>query len=227
MFHQATKKIVSCCLRQKEFRFKRCSSNYAFETISCEDPSVFPAESGIIQNSIYGNEITFPKCTLDQYVWMDTLAKFRHKTAIECGITGRSYTYEKLRDHCATFAVNLLKKLHLRNRDTISMCLPNMPEFAIVALGSIEAGLVLSTLNPIYTSDEIAKQIKNSDTKVLIGTIENYETLAKAVKLANSDIKIILVKTESGQSLPQQTIDFFDLINTSSKYSMYFIFFIN
>lgn len=213
MFRQVITKVIS----KNELCLKRWNSSYAQEIISCEDQNLFPAESGIIQNSIYGQEITIPICTLDQYIWMD-VDKFRHKTAIECGITGKSYTYEKLRDHCATFAVNLLTKLHLRSRDIIAVCLPNMPEFVIAALGCIEAGFVLSTLNPIYTSEEIAKQLINSDTKVLIGTIDNYGTLSKAIELTNKDIKIIMVKTEMGQSLPQSTIDFFDLTNTSSKY---------
>lgn len=216
MFRNISKRLISKRVREDfELYFRRISS-YTHEVISTDDQNLFPPEDGVIQNSLYGQKINIPICTLDQYIWMD-IDKFRHKTAIECGITGRSYTYEKLRDHCATFAVNILKKLHLSNKDTISVCLPNIPEFAIAAFGAIEAGLVLSTLNPIYTSDEIAKQLVNSNTKVLIGTVENYDTLYKAIHLSKTPIKLVMIKTEMGQSLPQHTIDFDDLLNNTSK----------
>lgn len=214
MFRQITKKAFTISLRNNEICLKRLSSSYEQEEVSCEDEKLFPAEDGIIQNSIYGQKITVPKCTLDQYVWMD-VDKFKNKTAVECGITGKSYTYEKLRDHSAALAVNLIKRLHVKKGDTVAVCLPNIPEFAIAALGCIESGGVISTFNPIYTSDEISKQIINSDTKVLIGTSCNYNRLLKAVQLTKKDIKIVLVKTEVGKSLPANVIDFNDLISTT------------
>lgn len=69
-----------------------------------------------------------------------------------CGITGRSYTYSRLRDHSAALAIRLQKKLNLQIGDVIAVCLPNIPEFPIAALGAIEAGLILTTINPIYTA---------------------------------------------------------------------------
>lgn len=69
-----------------------------------------------------------------------------------CGETGRQYTYAKLRDHSATLAVRLQQpQFNLQYGDVIAICLPNIPEFAITSLGSIESGLVVTTVNPIYT----------------------------------------------------------------------------
>lgn len=69
-----------------------------------------------------------------------------------CGETGRQYTYAQLRDHCATLAIRLQQpKFNLQHGDVIALCLPNSPEFAIAALGAIESGLVITTVNPIYT----------------------------------------------------------------------------
>lgn len=69
-----------------------------------------------------------------------------------CGITGRSYTYSQLRDHSAALAIRLHTKLNLQIGEVIAVCLPNMPEFPIAALGSMEAGLIVTTINPIYTA---------------------------------------------------------------------------
>lgn len=214
MLRLVTKKSLSFSLRKNKTFSRNFSSKYEVEKISYENSSLFPAEDGIIQNSIYADKIFVPNCTLDQYVWSD-LAKYKRKTAIECGITGKSYTYEKLRDHSAALAVNLIKRLGVKKGDTVAVCLPNMPEFPIAALGGIESGGVISTFNPIYTSDEISKQMINSDTKVVIGTSDIYDKLLKAVQLSKRDIKIMIVKMESGESLPANVIDFNEMIDTT------------
>lgn len=72
-----------------------------------------------------------------------------------CGITGRSYTYSRLRDHSAALSIRLHSKLKLEIGDVIAVCLSNMPEFPIATLGAIEAGLIVTTINPIYTSSKL------------------------------------------------------------------------
>lgn len=71
-----------------------------------------------------------------------------------CGITGRSYTYSRLRDHSAALAIRLHSKLNLQIGETVAVCLPNIPEYPIAVLGAMEAGLVVTTINPIYTASE-------------------------------------------------------------------------
>lgn len=72
-----------------------------------------------------------------------------------CGVTGRSYTYGQLRDHCAALAIRLQQKCKFTPGDTLAICLPNMPEFPLIALGAVEAGLVVTTINPIYTAGKL------------------------------------------------------------------------
>lgn len=69
-------------------------------------------------------------------------------------MTGRKYTYSKLRDHSAALAVRLQKKLNLKRGDVVGICLPNIPEYAIALLAAAEAGLVTTTFNPIYTAGD-------------------------------------------------------------------------
>lgn len=72
-----------------------------------------------------------------------------------CGITGRKYSYAKLRDHSAAFAVRLQTKFNLKHGDVVAIALPNIPEYAIAVLGAMEAGLTITTINPIYTAGEL------------------------------------------------------------------------
>jgi acyl-CoA synthetase (AMP-forming)/AMP-acid ligase II len=44
-----------------------------------------------------------------------------------------------------------LKKRGTTSGQVLAILLPNIPEFAVTALGAIEAGLVVTTINPVYT----------------------------------------------------------------------------
>lgn len=48
------------------------------------------------------------------------------------------------------FAACLRNKLKLENDDCVAVMLPNCPEFPLAALGSIQAGCIVTTVNPIY-----------------------------------------------------------------------------
>lgn len=75
----------------------------------------------------------------------------------KCGIAGLSYTYSELRDRSAAFAVSLQNKFNLNKDDVLALCLPNCPQFAIVGLGTIEAGLIVTPVNPFYTAGKKKK----------------------------------------------------------------------
>lgn len=118
----------------------------------CESMAPFrksSADGGFVWSSRYG-QITVPDETLAEFVWKD-MAKWHKRTAIECGVTGRSYSYGKLRDHCAAMAYRLRNTLNLKSGDVVAISMTNVPEYAIVALGALEAGLKLTTVNPSYT----------------------------------------------------------------------------
>lgn len=67
-------------------------------------------------------------------------------------ITGRQYTYAELRDSSAALAVRFQTKFKLGKGDVVAICLPNLPEYPGAVLGAIEAGLTVTTVNPIYTA---------------------------------------------------------------------------
>lgn len=70
------------------------------------------------------------------------------------GITDRSITYGQLRDFCRALSVRLQTVFKLNHADTIAVCLPNCVEFPVIVLGSFEAGVEVTTVNPIYTAGE-------------------------------------------------------------------------
>jgi acyl-CoA synthetase (AMP-forming)/AMP-acid ligase II len=81
------------------------------------------------------------------------------------GITDRSITYSQLRDKCRAFAIHLRKSFKLKANETIAVCLPNSIEFPIITLGGIEAEIVVTTVNPTYTSRKL--EISHNTPKIM------------------------------------------------------------
>jgi len=63
----------------------------------------------------------------------------------------RSITYGQLRDQTRALAIRLQKVFNLKIGDTIAVCLPNSIEFPTIVLAGNEAGVTVTTVNPIYT----------------------------------------------------------------------------
>lgn len=70
----------------------------------------------------------------------------------ECAITGRKFTYDELRRKSKNLNRALRKNFKLAKGDAVAIYSPNIPEYPIIVLGALKAGLVVTTLNPLYTS---------------------------------------------------------------------------
>lgn len=73
------------------------------------------------------------------------------------GETNAEFTYAQLRDICAAVAIRLQRPdLQLRPNDVVALSLPNCPEYVMASLGAIEAGFVISPVNPLYNSGNLS-----------------------------------------------------------------------
>lgn len=174
----------------------------------------FKYESDFVQDSPH-KPIVIPNLRLDQYVFKD-YKKWQNRPAITCAITKRRYTYSQLRDSTAALAVHLRTKFGLNPGNTVAICLPNIPEFPIATLGAIEAGFVITTINPIYTAREICHQLSNSDAKLVITTADNYTKIQEALALDKRSAKIIVTPNLEPTPVPEGAINFLELINSKN-----------
>ena len=100
------------------------------------------------------------------------------RPAIIDGPTGRSYTYAQFAGAVAAFAGGLMAR-GMGPGDTIALMSPNIPEFAIVFHGAATAGVAVSTINPTYTAEEVAFQLRDSQSSMLV-TIGMFAETATA-----------------------------------------------
>ncbi|CAG9788312.1 unnamed protein product [Diatraea saccharalis] len=155
------------------------------------------------------DKIEIPNCTVYDYVW-ENLEKWPEKTLSVCSATGRGYTYEQAFNLSNAFAANLRLKLKIRDGDTVSVMLPNIPDFPLIAIGILGAGGVISTINPIYTPHEVQRQLIMSKSKAIVTMPESLKVVQEALKLAKLNIPIIIVKT-NGDATPENTFCFNEL----------------
>ncbi|XP_035438058.2 uncharacterized protein LOC118267912 [Spodoptera frugiperda] len=154
-------------------------------------------------------DVHIPNCTLYEYIWQN-LDKWPERTVSVCAVTGRGYTYEQAFKLSNRFAANLRTKFKIQDGDAVAVMLPNIPDYPLVSLGILEAGGVITSINPIYTAHEVQRQLKLSAAKMVVTLPEIVPTIKEALKLAQLDIPIVVVRTNDSP-VPEGTALFNDL----------------
>ncbi|XP_017768016.1 PREDICTED: probable 4-coumarate--CoA ligase 3 [Nicrophorus vespilloides] len=123
--------------------------------------------SGGIITSPLGSTIKVPPVNLVDYVWSKS-DQWIEKPAATCAASGRSYTYGMMRMLISRFSQALLGHCGMKPGEVVGILLPNIPEYIITCHGAMEAGLVVTFVNPLYTPDEVKRQFENAGVKLII-----------------------------------------------------------
>ena len=82
-----------------------------------------------------------------------------------------------------------LKQMGAEKGEVAAMFLPNCVEFPCVFSGVAKAGMAVTTMNPIYTSTEIARQLTMSKASWAFTNAELLPVILEAIsKLQNSKV---------------------------------------
>ncbi|XP_071626947.1 uncharacterized protein [Temnothorax longispinosus] len=137
----------------------------------------------------------FENIYLHDLIW-EKIGRWSNRTALVCVNTGRSYTYGQLRKACGKLATSLRKCKFLPG-DTIAIILPNIPEFAIIALAANEAGLRTTLISPAYTKYEIKRQLENVEAQAIFTFPAKYVAIKASIE-KNSKIRLPIVIVNDG-----------------------------
>ncbi|KAJ8974698.1 hypothetical protein NQ317_015227 [Molorchus minor] len=188
-------------LKTKRFHMKSVCGLQCFSSDS--------AKNNILTSDV--SDVDIPSVTIPEFFY-SKIVDYHHLTATVCGETGRSYTFEQLRVNSRNLSKALRKILKLNKKDTIAILLPNLPEYPICVLGALEAGLTITTMNPLYTSEEICRQLLDSSAKAIITLPDLYSTAKSAVLATKKLIPIISIKTKNNETVPEGAINFNELV---------------
>ncbi|HEV7515806.1 MAG TPA: 4-coumarate--CoA ligase family protein [Thermoanaerobaculia bacterium] len=134
----------------------------------------------MIQKSPYP-EVDIPEVSLTALL-LERARSFAGKAALIDGPTGRTYTYGEWAALVRRAAAGLARH-GLGKGDVLAIYSPNLPEYAIAFHGAALAGGINTTINPLYTVDELEYQLRDSGARYLI-TVAPF--LAKALAAARS-----------------------------------------
>ncbi len=113
---------------------------------------------------------------------------------------GRSYSYREILTEAQQFA-NGLKALGVAPGDRVGLFLPNVPIYASAYYGAMIAGAVVVNYSPLYTVEELAWQVGDSGTRLLV-TLDVPELFTTAEKVLHSSELEGLVVGSLAEMLP-------------------------
>lgn len=123
-------------------------------------------------------DIEIPDVALTPHVF-GQMDRFGQKAAMVDGPTGRTYTFAELVGASRKVAGGLVAA-GMEPGDVLAIVAPNLPEYAVLFHGVATAGGAVTTVNPTYTANEIATQLRDSGAKLVITIAPFLETVATA-----------------------------------------------
>ncbi len=138
------------------------------------------------------DELTLPQM-LARTTRRDPAAAFLH-------FLGRSYSYQSIFTEAQQFAEGL-KAMGIKPGDRIGLFLPNVPIYASAYYGAMMAGAVVVNYSPLYTVEELAWQVGDSGTRVLV-TLDVPELFGTAEKVLHSSELEGLIVGSLAEMLP-------------------------
>lgn len=109
-------------------------------------------------------EVAFEKITMPELL-ARTAQRFPDRTALI--FMGKKISYRELDGLVNRFA-RALAGLGVKAGDKVAMLLPNMPQLVIANYAAFRIGAIPVPNNPLYTEEELGRQLNDSDASLLI-----------------------------------------------------------
>src|SRR5215216_1816523 len=111
-------------------------------------------------------DVSIPRTALTPFV-LHRAADLADKPALIEGPTGRTLTYAQLAESISIAAYNLAQR-GFRKGEVFGILSPNCPEYGIAFHAIATLGGIVTPINPLYTRNEIAHQLKDSGARFLV-----------------------------------------------------------
>src|SRR5713101_7269688 len=128
-------------------------------------------------------DVAIPEVSLTDFVFQSA-SGIQNKPALIEGLTGRTWTYAQLADAVRRTASSLAKK-GFRKGDVFGIFSTNCPEYAIAFHAVAMLGGINTTLNPLYTAEEAAQQLKDAGAKFVVSAPKFVEKARAAAQQSN------------------------------------------
>lgn len=150
-------------------------------------------------------DVYIPETALTPFV-MHRAEELADKAALIDGPTGRTITYAQLADAIAIAAYNLAQR-GFKKGDVLGILSPNCPEYAIAFHATATLGGIVTPINPLYTRNEIAHQLKDARARFLVCTPMCLDKASEAAKEAGVEEIFVFGEAEGATPFASLLID--------------------
>ncbi len=123
-------------------------------------------------------DVEIPDVDVTSFV-LERAEEFGDKPAFIEGPSGATLSYADLAREVKGFAAGLASRGFSKG-DVLGVYMPNDPRYAVALHGAASAGGMCMTVNPLYTANELAHQLKDSGARILLTVEPLLETAREA-----------------------------------------------
>jgi acyl-CoA synthetase (AMP-forming)/AMP-acid ligase II len=143
-------------------------------------------------------DVTIPDLPLHEFVLADAVRRADQEALID-GPSGRTLTFGQLAGGVRRVAAGLAARGFAKG-DVFAIYSPNLPEYALAFFGVSAAGGVNTTVSPLFTTDELTRQLNDAGARFLL-TVPPF--LDKALEAAGrSRVEEVFVLGEAEGATP-------------------------
>jgi acyl-CoA synthetase (AMP-forming)/AMP-acid ligase II len=140
-------------------------------------------------------DVAIPQVSITEYV-LRHAGRLADKPALIDGPSGRALTYRQLAEGIRRVASSLARR-GFRKGDVFAIYSPNLPEYAVIFNAVASLGGINTTVNPLYTANELATQLADSRARFLI-TVPPFLDKAKEAAARTGVEEIFVFGTAEG-----------------------------
>jgi acyl-CoA synthetase (AMP-forming)/AMP-acid ligase II len=111
-------------------------------------------------------DVAIPEVPLTEFLF-ERASEYGDKPALVDGPSGRTITYAQLQAMVGALAGGLSAR-GFGKGDVFAIFMPNLPEYAVAFHGVVAAGGTNTTINPLYTAEELAFQLDDAGAMYLL-----------------------------------------------------------
>ncbi|GAA3460903.1 4-coumarate--CoA ligase family protein [Saccharothrix longispora] len=135
-------------------------------------------------------DVEVPDVSLHELLLAD-LGERADRVALVDGTSGASLTYAQLAGAVDRLAAALAER-GIGKGDVVGILSPNTPYYAVVFHGVLRAGATATTINALYTADEVAHQLSDAGARMLFTVSALLPNAAPgATKAGVSDVVVL------------------------------------
>ena len=143
-------------------------------------------------------DVDVPETDVTSFV-LERAARRGDMPALIDGPSGRELTYEALASAIRGLGAGLAAR-GFGNGDVLGIYMPNLPEYAVAFHGAASAGGTSTTVNPLYTANELAYQLEDSRARILLTVPPFLDAAREAAERAG--VKDVYVVGEANGAKP-------------------------